>query len=450
MPQEYSQHQSPYGYKLLSFKITSHRHDVPIDITNNISMFEIYEGLESPYLTGSFIMLDDLRFFDGVDVNGTEKCEIILDNPTVESAPVTLNFVISHLKGTQKVQDQKEMLDFAIIEDSGFNNEIIRLSRSYQGTHSQIISKILLDGLGLEMDFPEIESVQPSIKVCLPYMTPLQACNWILRGMTTSSGLPFFLFKTIKTKNIQLKSLEEMILLKPWNKTPYVFSLANANAQGNAQQNIDSVSLFNVESFGSKTETGIIHKMLDGDIGSSNTVTDMGSGQSEKFQYNVNSVFDELKDLGIIPKGEQPIFHTAVEFKDLNIANHNNLNIHRLVMNGTYRDHNNIYEGYDKATFKLDAVRRGVSNYLQSATASLEVPGAPFLLDQSDRSVGTRINFVYIANKTEVTEHEDGETMADLVRSGNYMISNARHLFTPDKEHKTLLTGVKLGRRTTG
>ena len=282
MPQEYSQHQSPYGYKLLSFKITSHRHDVPIDITNNISMFEIYEGLESPYLTGSFIMLDDLRFFDGVDVNGTEKCEIILDNPTVESAPVTLNFVISHLKGTQKVQDQKEMLDFAIIEDSGFNNEIIRLSRSYQGTHSQIISKILLDGLGLEMDFPEIESVQPSIKVCLPYMTPLQACNWILRGMTTSSGLPFFLFKTIKTKNIQLKSLEEMILLKPWNKTPYVFSLANANAQGNAQQNIDSVSLFNVESFGSKTETGIIHKMLDGDIGSSNTVTDMGSGQSQR------------------------------------------------------------------------------------------------------------------------------------------------------------------------
>ena len=145
MSQEYSQHQSPYSYKLLSFKITSHRHDVPINITNNVSMFEINEGCDSPFLTGSFIMLDDLRFFDGVDVNGTEKCEIILDNPTVESAPVTLNFVISHLKGTQKVQDQKEMLDFAIIEDSGFNNEIIRLSRSYQGTHSEEFSILNLN-----------------------------------------------------------------------------------------------------------------------------------------------------------------------------------------------------------------------------------------------------------------------------------------------------------------
>ena len=104
---EFSMHQSPYDYKLSSFVITSHYHDVPIDITNNISMFEITESLIAPYLTGSFIMLDDLRFLDGVSVNGTERVTVTLDNPTVESSPIELRFVISHLKGTHKVQDQR-------------------------------------------------------------------------------------------------------------------------------------------------------------------------------------------------------------------------------------------------------------------------------------------------------------------------------------------------------
>ena len=59
-------------YKLESIIVTSHSHDVPIDITAHVDEFEIFENINSQHLTGSFMMKDDMRFYDGVGINGTE------------------------------------------------------------------------------------------------------------------------------------------------------------------------------------------------------------------------------------------------------------------------------------------------------------------------------------------------------------------------------------------
>ena len=148
--------------------------------------------------------------------------------------------------------------------------------------------------------------------------------------------------------------------------------------------------------------------------------------------------------LGIIPKNERPTFHTQLEFKNRNLANHNSLNVHRIVMNGTYNNHNNYYEGFDKGNFKLDANRMAISAYLGEASVGLTIPGAPMLIDETNRSIGTRIRFLYLANKTEVQPGENEGTMADLIRSGTYVIANSTHQFADDK-HTVSLSGLKLG-----
>ena len=187
------------------------------------------------------------------------------------------------------------MLDLRIIETTAFNNMLNQFSRTYQGSPETIIKNICKDNIGQEVSLPEIKSAQTAIKVCVPYMNAYQACNWILSRMSTPEGLPYFLFKTIKSDKIQLKSLEEMITQDPWNgKTPYVYSIANAQAQQQNSGTIDSISLFNVEKFSNDGNTGILHKMLDGVIGSQHAVTDMGSGQTETFQYNANDTFNRI------------------------------------------------------------------------------------------------------------------------------------------------------------
>ena len=68
-------------YRIISFVVYSHKHTEPIDIVSHVDEIEIYENIGLPYLTGSFSMKDDMRFYDGVGINGTEMIEITLESP---------------------------------------------------------------------------------------------------------------------------------------------------------------------------------------------------------------------------------------------------------------------------------------------------------------------------------------------------------------------------------
>ena len=100
MPEPISYQSSVYDYTLDSFIIHSHRHADPIDITQNVSVFDIFESLERPYLTGSVIIRDDVEMYDGLKINGTELCEVVLSQPSVDATPVFLNLSLKQIKYT--------------------------------------------------------------------------------------------------------------------------------------------------------------------------------------------------------------------------------------------------------------------------------------------------------------------------------------------------------------
>ena len=433
--------QSPYDFVLQEFLVHSHRHDKPIDITTSISLFEIFENIERPYLTGNVIMRDDMRFYDGVKINGTELCEITLSQPSLDTVPVTLKFIIQYVKGTQKVGDQVEKIDFRIIEQNAFNSMINQFSKSYQGTPEQIIQNICKDHLSVDVDMPKIKCSQSPMKVIIPYMNPYQACAWILERMSTSDGVPYFLFKTIKDKNLQLRSFDEMSRGKSWNKLPYTYATANLTSTSGT---ISSEQIFNVEACSQHGSEGIYDLISNGSMGSKHTITDMGSGQSETFQHNLSDTYKSLEDIGMLPKGIEPSVTTGVyEMEDGSaLEQMNNRNFHRLISNNTYNDWKNIYEEFDKASLKLDNTRRVIKKLLNKSSINITVPGLPYLLDEKNRSLGENIDFIYIANNTAADT--DGD-MIDKKRSGKYLIYAARHVFDENEQHKTNLMGVKLG-----
>lgn len=432
--------QSPYDFVLQEFLVHSHRHDKPIDITTSISLFEIFENIERPYLTGNVIMRDDMRFYDGVKINGTELCEITLSQPSLDTVPVTLKFIIQYVKGTQKVGDQVEMIDFRIIEQNAFNSMINQFSKSYQGTPEQIIQNICGDHLGVDIDLPAVKCSQSPIKVIVPYMNPYQACAWILETMSTSDGLPYFLFKTIKDENLQLKSFGELTTKNTWNKLPYVYATSNLTSTSNT---LSSEQIFNVENCSQTASEGIYDLISNGSIGSKHTITDMGSGQSETFQHNLSDTYKALESIGILEKGIEPSITTgAYEMNGVPLEQMNNRNFHRLISNNTHNNWKNIYEEFDTATLKLDNIRRVIKKLLNKSSINITVPGLPYLFDEKNRSVGSNIDFVYLANNTH---GENGADMIDKKRSGKYLIYGARHIFDENGQHKTNLMGVKLG-----
>ena len=433
--------QSAYDFILESFIIRSHRHNKPIDVTTSISIFEIFENIEKPYLTGNVIMRDDMRFYDGVKINGTELCEITLSQPALDAVPVTLRFVIQYVKGTQKVGDQVEMIDFRIIEQTAFNSSIHQFSKSYQGTPEQIIQNICTDHLSVDVDMPKIKCSQSPMKVIIPYMNPYQACAWILERMSTSDGVPYFLFKTIKDENLQLKSFDEMSRGKTWNKLPYTYATSNLTSTSGS---ISSEQIFNVEACTQHASEGIYDLISNGAMGSKHTITDLGSGQSETFQHNLSDTYKSLESIGILEKGIEPSVTTGVyETSDgLALEQMNNRNFHRLISNNTYNDWKNIYEEFDRASLKVDNTRRVIKKLLNKSSINITVPGLPYLMDEKNRSLGNNIDFIYIANNTSIDTDAD---MIDKKRSGKYLVYAARHVFDENQQHKTHLMGVKLG-----
>ena len=441
MPEPITAQQSPYDFILESFIITSHRHDKPIDVTTSISIFEIFENIDRPYLTGNVIMRDDMKFYDGVKINGTELCEITLSQPALDAVPVTLQFVIQYVKGTQKVGDQVEMIDFRIVEHTAFASSIHQFSKSYQGTPEQIIQNICTDHLSVDVDMPKIKCSQSPMKVIIPYMNPYQACAWILERMSTSDGVPYFLFKTIKDKNLQLKSFDEMSRGKTWNKLPYTYATSNLTSTSGS---ISSEQIFNVEACTQHASEGIYDLISNGAMGSKHTITDLGSGQSETFQHNLSDTYKSLESIGILEKGIEPSVTTGVyETSDgLALEQMNNRNFHRLISNNTYNDWKNIYEEFDRASLKVDNTRRVIKKLLNKSSINITVPGLPYLMDEKNRSLGNNIDFIYIANNTSIDTDAD---MIDKKRSGKYLVYAARHVFDENQQHKTHLMGVKLG-----
>ena len=441
MPEPITIQQSPYDFILESFIITSHRHDKPIDVTTSISIFEIFENIERPYLTGNVIMRDDMRLYDGVKINGTELCEITLSQPALDAVPVTLRFVIQYVKGTQKVGDQVEMIDFRIVEQTAFTSSIHQFSKSYQGTPEQIIQNICKDHLSVDVDMPKIKCSQSPMKVIIPYMNPYQACAWILERMSTSDGVPYFLFKTIKDKNLQLKSFDEMSREETWNKLPYTYATSNLTS---TSASITSEQIFNVEACTQQHSEGVYDLIKNGSMGSKHTITDLGSGQSETFQHNLSDTYKSLESIGILEKGIEPSVATGVyETSDgLPLEQMNNRNFHRLISNNTYNDWKNIYEEFDRASLKVDNTRRVIKKLLNKSSINITVPGLPYLMDEKNRSLGNNIDFIYIANNTSVDTVPD---MIDKKRSGKYLVYAARHVFDENEKHKTHLMGVKLG-----
>lgn len=441
MPEPISYQSSVYDYTLDSFIIHSHRHADPIDITENVSVFDIFESLERPYLTGSVIIRDDVEMYDGLKINGTELCEVVLSQPSVDSVPVFLNFIIQYVKGTKKVSDTVEMIDLKLIDKCAFDNNLKQISKSYQGTPTEIITKICRDNLGLAVAPPEVKEVQGPIKIIVPFLKPFEACNMLLNRMSTVDGLPYFLFKTMKEDALQLRSFDELYKKDSWTQQPYVFSNAN---KASAPHELSPNALFNVENYGAIGTDGIFNLIKTGGVGSHYTVTDMGSGQSESFKHNLEDLYNTLESIGMLAKDEEGDVLTNVYVIDSQpIEQMNSVNNHRLISNNTYNNFANLYEEFDKAALKLDGTRNAIKQLLNKSAMSITVPGFPYMVDGENRSVGTNFDFLYTANNTG--QSANPHDLIDKKRSGIFLIYNTRHVFDENDQHRVSLMGVKLG-----
>ena len=439
-----TQHAGDYNIK--SFLIYSYRHSKPIELKAHIDEIEIFESIGSPYLTGNFTMKDDMRFYDGVSINGSEMIVITLESPENISNQIIKRFSIVEVSSTAKSADNIEVFEIKICETNHFNNNLMKVNKAYTGTPDEIIRKILKDNLDIDLAMPAVKPFQKAIKVVIPYMSPFAAATWICSTMSTELGLPYFLFATLNDEKLQLKSLEEILLNPAWNKkSPYRFSAAynQTSSSLNSDQNV-----FNVGAFNSRSKENVFALMASGATAGLRSITDMTTGQNIDYHFDVDTLFQELSEMEIIDRDHEPVFHAKYVFNGKSMNEYNTFHSHIVVANKTYGNKfNNIYEETSIGAYRLHSCRSALLRMIMKSSINIRVPGRMYMTGHN-ASIGRQIDFIYPANNSNIENQASAsdQDQIDKKRSGTYIIYTARHHFN-QRQHNVDMSCVKLGNR---
>jgi len=435
-------------YNIVKFLVHSHVHKSPINIAMHVGEIEIFENIELPYLTGTFNMKDDLSIYDGISWNGTEMIDITFESPENIGHYITKRFTVAEIIDTKKATDNIEAIEIKIIETNAFNNGLMQINKAYSGTPDEIIKKILKDNLDMDMqedDMPNIKPFQEPMKFVVPFMSPFAACEVIRQKMSTDLGLPYFLYSTLNNKHVQLKSLEEMLITPSINSNaPYRFSQSFNQSTSSiaADENV-----INVSAYSSMHKQNTLALMKSGSTAGQHSITDITTGQTVNYNFDVSDLFAEMAQIQLIKKDTIPVHHSLYKFNGKMMNEYNTKNIHKIVMNDTYMGFNNIHEENSAAAFRLAACNNALRNMLFKTSMNIRVPGRLYLIG-ANASLGRQIDFIYPSNNT-ITEGQSNVTAAeveDKKRSGVFIIYSARHHFN-DQQHNVDMTCVKLGNR---
>lgn len=423
--------------------VTIRKEGSSVNIAPSVAQLEIFENMDYPYLTGYLYFKDDANVYEIVNFSGVELCDVVLSQPTSSPVDIKKTFVIRSVLDTEKINDLEEAVSLYLIEKISFDGSINRYSKSYSGTPLDIINKIAKEKLNITIDQPTVLPVQKPMKVVIPGMTPLEAINFMMQRMTTEDGLPYYFFSTLNDDNLQIKSLEELLLGEPFNKgSPYRYSRAYAQDQdGNASSNNPFiVEKYSQPSGGSENTMSL---QFGGAIAGKFSIMDITTGRNETKHYDISKVMQKLTSKGVIPINAIPQLELNYDGQEL--QNANSLDIHRAFTANTYDEINNYYQSDSLDQYELDVIRVAIKQIFFKFFINLKLPGLPFLTG-SNQSIGKQIEYLHLSNNTEATEERTAseDKVRDRKRSGNYMIAAAHHIFS-DTTHTVEVSATRLG-----
>ena len=223
-----------------------------------VSDIDIFEHIEKSYLTGYITLLDNAGLFDRIDITGGETIEIEFKRPDSYSKEISKRFTIQYIETSSKVSDQAEIIMFALVEDIAFTSVSLNVNRSYSGKPFTIINNILDEYLDKKLSEENITS-QNKIKLIVPNMSPLLACEWIKDRAVSTDGLPFYLFSTLIGDRLHFIDLGSMITDNSPFRFPYNYSLSMSDYKKSDNQLTES---FNILKYDYKNTENLMQLIL--------------------------------------------------------------------------------------------------------------------------------------------------------------------------------------------
>lgn len=413
-----------YGYNTVKF-ITKdeYSNNTVVDITAVIANLHFFESLGREGIVGRILVVDTENVFAQLQITGVEKIRIdmnvIVDEKNV--TPIRREFMLTSVLSKEVVNDSTISYVFELQEPHMFRGKIEKISKSFVGTPLQIIRRIASGYLAKKVDVT-LEPVQSVMSVITPYLTPLGAMKWIGYRATDKDGFPYYLYSTLNSKNLQFKSLSEMMNARshPSDLNNNTYTHSGPTAQ---QENADE-AIRSIEYLAGNAGGTTLSSVIKGAVGQRYEVLDLTFNEKNNDpQVRVKDYYD-----GNLYNKWVTIDNKFID--DYESAFTFDIQTPSMTFGNSYG-----YDEDDLNRLVTKVVRRAIITAVETGTLQISVNAHGFMANNI-RTIGHKINIV-------VLQMKEGKIVRDKKQSGEYLIVEAKHNFY-DEKHDLSLKVVKV------
>lgn len=429
-------------YKITDAVITADRFDgKEFEVTAQLFELVLYENLENPYITGVASIVDNGNIIPSMQFYGTEYLTVTITGIEKNSEPyIQKTFIMNKMRKSIKPNDNTEVYIFDLVEPHAYLSSLKTFSRAYSGTYDKIVSQILNGELNKKVDLSYLKNgavAQGVRKFITPYITPLEACDYIVDQCTSVNGSPVFLYSSIHDENIRMGDLDKMLEQSAFNKdVPYVYSQASVNNTENLDEVQRSTQILFYEQ---KNMNPTLEQINEGAFGSFYTNTDLATGISYRTHVSVRDTINAMRKNQIIPEdGIQRVYDESQIFQNRLVDEFNPVYWHQVRSSNTYGVTQSYHDGRNVDDLSLKIKSNLLRDALYRNNIIITVSGVAFLLAKA--TVGDIVNVNFQNSSSDIKKGEDA---LDRTRTGDYLIYSTRHTFR-ETRHYTVLGITRL------
>ena len=425
-------------YQLTEAFITSDRATTGVDIFKQVNALKIYEHIEKPYLTMVLSFADEENVIQDVDIQGGEKISITLvEAEEINSGfEIKKEFVIDKILSTVKIEERRENITLHCTEYHMFESVVQNVNRSYVGSPTTIIEKIINSHLNKKCLIDGKDSIK-DMKVIIPNLNPVAAAKWLQKRCTTADGMPFYVYSPLGVDNIVIRDLGTMLSQTVQNlENPYVYAPS-------ANMGTSNVKYFTIDSFEYKSAENLVGLIQGGNVGSKNVFYDTLSGISESIHFNVDDLFQEVMSKNLLGgDNKRYAFSNEFKVKGKNLGTYDSKVISSISSSGAYNNLDTTFKSYNDETVKGNENKKikqqALKSFLAKSPLTIDVKSREFLTGDNNYTLGKAIRVAFL--DTQQSMNSD-KPVFDLKKSGDYLIIGANHSFFLEKAETQLLLG---------
>ena len=414
--------------------------DFQVDIKRLITSFQIFEHIEKAYLTAEVIFADTSNIIQDIDFQGGEKLtlEIAQSEETNEGLYITKEFLIDKIENVRRVDEATDAVMLHCVEYHLFKSSIQNISRSYIGRVGNTIKKIMSEYLDKNLLILGDELID-DLKVIIPNLNPIEACNWLKNRALSQSGMPYYLYSVLGTTNLVMRDLGSILEDEVVNKkAPFIYAPSmNSNA-------FNSIKFYNILEF-KIADTEDLHSIIkEGLVGGEYYFYNTMTAVPYRVKFDVSEVFRDLSSENLLGgRNERFVYAPDYKLNERNISSYDSRSITQISQSGAYANGLQNFRSYQDddtaGNHKKKIVAASLKSFLTKSPIQITVKGREFLTGDENYTIGKIIRVLFIDN-TSSTENQ-ALLKFDSKNSGDYVICAARHVFEQETYTTTLLCG---------